>query len=155
MRLLTPHRRPGPGSAAGDHEGRPGTVVLPMATTDALTRRLEHLEASSGAIRLAPALTIDVDIELEPLRVENHVEVVVLTVTDEDPRGLTTLRPLRRRHPGLGMVVVGHGTEWFEEAFDLGADAWVDHAADDATLLAAIHRSRGSAGYRFPPSETS
>jgi DNA-binding NarL/FixJ family response regulator len=155
MRLLTHHRRPGPGSAAGGHDGRPGPVVLPVATTVSLPRRLEQLQARSGAFHLAPALTISDETEVEPLRVDDHVEVVVITVADEDPRGVATLRPLRRLHPGLGVVVVGHGTEWFEEAFDLGADAWVDHSADDDTLLAAIHRSRGCAGYRFPPSETS
>jgi hypothetical protein len=153
MRLLTHTRRPVPGSTAGGQDGRPGPVVLPVAATTSLPRRLEQLQARSGAFHLAPALPITA--EVEPLQVDDQVEVVVLPVADGDSRALATLRSLRRLHPGLGMVVVGHGTECFEEAFDLGADAWVDHSADDDTLIAAIHRSRGSATYSFPTPRSS
>jgi DNA-binding NarL/FixJ family response regulator len=67
----------------------------------------------------------------------SETDVVVVTVSD-GVRSLAALRDLRRMHPAWRLVVVASDIAWFEEAFELGADAWVDRAADDRTLELAI-----------------
>jgi DNA-binding NarL/FixJ family response regulator len=147
MRLLH-HRRPRSGPGPTPHEGGRPPTILPMSATASLPRRLERLRDRTGALELVDHEPLIID--PAPVRMHAHVEVAVIAAADDDPRGVAMVRSLRRAHPGLGLVVVGEGTDWFEDAFDVGADAWVDHKADDDTLLEAIHRSRGSASYRLP-----
>jgi hypothetical protein len=148
MRLLPHHRRSRDGARPASRGDGPTLTIMPLSATGSLPRRLERLRDRTGTLDLVDPAPLATD--PAPPRVDDHVEVAVVTAVDDDPRGLATVRALRRAYPGLGLVVVGEGTDWFEDAFDVGADAWVDHAADDTTLLEAIHRSRGSASYRFP-----
>jgi hypothetical protein len=151
MRLLPHHRRLRRGAAPGGRDGGRTPTIMPLSATASLPRRLERLRDRAGTFDLArPA-----PLEAEPPQLDEDVEVAVITATDDDPRGVAMVRALRRAYPGLGLVVVGEGTDWFEHAFDVGADAWVDHHADDDTLLEAIYRSRGSASYRFPGASNS
>jgi DNA-binding NarL/FixJ family response regulator len=71
----------------------------------------------------------------------SETDVVVVSVTD-GARSLAALRELRRSNPGWRVVVVAPDTTWFEEAFELGADAWVDRSADDRTVELALVGAR-------------
>jgi hypothetical protein len=65
-------------------------------------------------------------------------EVLVVTLGEEDGHRVADLRRAHRADPGLRTVVIGEGTTWFDAAFGAGVDAWIDHTADDATVLVAL-----------------
>jgi DNA-binding NarL/FixJ family response regulator len=71
----------------------------------------------------------------------SETDVVIVSLTD-GARSLAALRELRRANPGWRVVVVAPDTAWFEEAFELGADAWVDREADDRTIELAVTGAR-------------
>jgi hypothetical protein len=147
VRLLTHHRRPhSRWTGAGREDAGPVPTVLPVESGARLARRLGELRARAGTFDLAPAAGFAVDGDVPGI--SQGVEVAAITVTDDDARGVATVRTLRRAHDGLRLVVVGHGIDWFEDAFDFGADAWVDHTADDETLLSAIHGPRRRGAHR-------
>ena len=45
---------------------------------------------------------------------------------------------LARRHPRVRIVAVGASLDGFDDAFEVGADVWVDKQADDHALRVAI-----------------
>jgi hypothetical protein len=65
-------------------------------------------------------------------------EVVVVTLGEADGHRVAELRRAHRVAPGRRTVVIGEGTTWFDAAFAAGVDAWIDHTADDATVLTAL-----------------
>jgi ActR/RegA family two-component response regulator len=142
MRLL-PTRRPAAPMTGPDERvpRRPLAVVAIDADAD-LDARLRTLARSTGAIELIASVETDPWGELPPLPI--HTDVVVLELAGV--RGLATLRELRRANHAWRTVVVAASTSHFDEAFGLGADAWIDRVADDRTIeLAITGRRPGSA----------
>lgn len=68
----------------------------------------------------------------------SDADVLVVTLGDEDGHRVADLRRRHRAAPTRRTVVIGEGTTWFDAAFGAGVDAWIDHTADDATVLVAI-----------------
>ena len=134
MRLPHHHRRHAPAHDVLGATTSPTRRVALVGTPVALRDRLGALAARSPGV----TLTAHVETPDELARLPVDVDVALVAVADDDPAGALGVRQVRRALPGAHLVVAGAGTEWFEDAFDLGADAWIDHAADDATLLAAI-----------------
>jgi hypothetical protein len=99
--------------------------------------RLQALAAATGAFEVA--------------RDTGRAEVAVVTLGDGDGDVVARLRREHRAEPGLRTVVVGRGTTWFDAAFGAGVDVWIDHTADDGTVLAAIVGPPRRRGEEFGP----
>jgi DNA-binding NarL/FixJ family response regulator len=101
--------------------------------------RVRTLASAGALIEVVTEVTPDPWGAVTALPAET--DVVVLTVTD-GARSLAALRELRRANPAWRVVVIASSTRWFEEAFELGADAWVDRSADDRTIELALTGAR-------------
>jgi DNA-binding NarL/FixJ family response regulator len=101
--------------------------------------RVRKLASKVTTFELVEVLQPDAWGQVEELPSETDVVVVSLT---DGARSLAALRELRRSNPGWRLVVVAPDTAWFEEAFELGADAWVDQEADDRTIELAVTGAR-------------
>jgi DNA-binding NarL/FixJ family response regulator len=139
MRLRSAHvrsrRRPSPTAPSG---GR--TLAVALVDHPAVTEeRVRTLAACTPSFEVVAAGTSDRWGGVPPLPCET--DVVVLAV-DDGARSMAALRELRRTGPAWRLVVIADDTEWFEEAFELGADAWVGQAADDRTVELAITGER-------------
>jgi hypothetical protein len=116
-------------------------VIDPHGVT---ARRLERLAVDSGDLRItriAPAA--------EPghaPQVPSSVRTAVVDVA-EDLAQIASVRELHRLHPRLRIIAVGASLAGFDDAFDLGADVWIDREADDHALRVAV-TGRGGWGGR-------
>jgi hypothetical protein len=143
MRLLSHHRD----RYAGAEDVPPRAavavaVVDPVGTTLA---RLLQLAAARGAFFLAPTREAS---RGDAPSLPAGTDVVVVAVSDDDASGPMIVRHLHRHHRGIRIVAVGDGLHWFQDAFEFGADAWVDRGADDDTLLAALLGPRPAPSHR-------
>jgi hypothetical protein len=135
MRLRSLRR---PTRPSTDHEARVPRRPLAVAAVGVdplLEGRLERLSTTVGTLQLVAVVHPDLGGEVPPLPPETDATVVGLGHT---PTGLAALRELRRANHAWRTVVVAADTTWFDEAFSLGADAWIDATADDRTLELAI-----------------
>jgi hypothetical protein len=125
-------------SAGQARPPRPGTGARPrvdLARCDAPTRvRLQRLAAATEAFRVTDVA--------DPA--SDRAEVTVVTLGDDDGDLVGQLRREHRADPARRTVVIGRGTTWFDAAFGAGVDVWIDHTADDGTVLAAIVGPRSS-----------
>lgn len=98
--------------------------------------RLRRLSAASGAFAITDATAA--------AREQATVTVVTLTGDPSDGEVVAQLRREHRADPERRTVVIGRGTTWFDAAFGAGIDVWVDHSAEDDTVLSAIVGPRAS-----------
>jgi DNA-binding NarL/FixJ family response regulator len=139
MKLRPAHvrsrRRPTPSAPSGAR-----TVAVALVDHAAATEeRVRALAADTAGFEVVAAGSSDRWGGVPPLPAET--DVVVLALGD-GVRSLAALRELGRTGPAWRLVVIAEDTEWFEEAFELGADAWVGQAADDRTVELAITGER-------------
>lgn len=90
---------------------------------EATLLRLRGLATRSGAFEVVPADA-------------TGAELAAVSVCDAE--GVARLRELNRADPGLRLLAIGRGIEWFDAAFRAGADVWMDADADDRTVLATL-----------------
>jgi DNA-binding NarL/FixJ family response regulator len=120
----------------------PGGRTLAVALVDHAAdseARVRTLAAGVGSFEVVAAAVSDRWGGIPALPTETDAVVLAL---DDGARSLAALRELRRAGPAWRLVVIADDTEWFEEAFELGADAWVGQAADDRTVELAITGER-------------
>jgi DNA-binding NarL/FixJ family response regulator len=136
MRLRPLHARSRRASdeAFGDASARCLAVAV-VGDDDRLIDRIRRVAGTVGTFEVVAADEPDRWGTPPPLPDETDAIVVA---DGAEARNLAVLRELHRTNPAWRLVVLASGTEWFEEAFELGADAWVDHEADDRTLELAI-----------------
>jgi DNA-binding NarL/FixJ family response regulator len=138
MRLRPAHVRSRRPTSPAPAEGR--TVAVALVDHAAATEEhVQALAADTSCFEVVAVGSSDRWGGVPPLPIET--DVVVLAVGD-GVRSLAALRELRRMGPAWRLVVIADDTEWFEEAFELGADAWVGQAADDRTVELAITGER-------------
>jgi DNA-binding NarL/FixJ family response regulator len=130
--LLRPSR---PSSAHEPRVPRRPLAVAGVGVDPLLEGRLERLSRTAGTLQVVAVVHPDLGGDVPPLPAETDVTVVSLGLA---PTGLAALRELRRANHAWRTVVVAQDTTWFDEAFSLGADAWIDATADDRTLELAI-----------------
>lgn len=139
MRLRPAHtrsrERPGTAGTTGD---RSLAVVL-VGHDPPSEARVRTVASKVSSFELVEVLQPDAWGQVEELPSETDVVIVSLA---DGARSLATLRELRRANPGWRLVVVAPDTMWFDEAFELGTDAWVDREADDRTIELAITGAR-------------
>jgi DNA-binding NarL/FixJ family response regulator len=135
LRPLQPRHRRGVDAAAGNGRDRALAVAV-LGDDRALVERLARVADSAGTFEVA--IAADVDRWGTPPPLPSETDAIVLAGGGSEAHSLAALRELHRTNPGWRLVVVATDTSWFEEAFELGADAWVDRTADDRTLELAI-----------------
>jgi DNA-binding NarL/FixJ family response regulator len=135
LRPLQPrHRR---GVEAADERGRARALAVAVLGEDRhLAERLGRVAGTAGTFEVVA--TASVDRWGTPPPLPSETDAIVLASGGSETRSLAALRDLHRTNPGWRLVVVASDTSWFEEAFEVGADAWVDRTADDRTLELAI-----------------
>jgi DNA-binding NarL/FixJ family response regulator len=134
LRPLQPRHRRGVDAAA--EGGRARALAVAVVGDDGdLVARLGRVASTAGTFEVVAAAEPDRWGTPPPL--PSETDAIVLAGGPE-ARSLSALRELHRTNPGWRLVVVAADTSWFEEAFELGADAWVDRTADDRTLELAI-----------------
>jgi DNA-binding NarL/FixJ family response regulator len=136
MRLRPVHTRPRSGSISpaevGDDRALATVVVGPDPELEGRLRAVASRDHSFEVVA-----RVEPDVWGRVPELPDVTDVVVIALSD-DARGLAALRELRRANPAWRLVVVARSTDRFEEAFELGADAWVDRAADDRTVELAV-----------------
>jgi DNA-binding NarL/FixJ family response regulator len=135
LRPLPPRHRRGMGIAAGNGRDRALAVAV-LGDDRHLVERLGRVAGSAGTF--AVVVSASVDRWGTPPPLPSETDAIVLASDGSEARSLAALRELHRTNPAWRLVVVATDTSWFEEAFELGADAWVDRTADDRTLELAI-----------------
>lgn len=100
-----------------------------------VTTRLQAIAQRTGTLRLTVLPPSGGDPDWPPAGV---AETVVVVLPAGEPVALIELEWLRRADPSRYVVAVGEVAELFDEAWAAGADAVIDPAADDETVLAAI-----------------
>jgi DNA-binding NarL/FixJ family response regulator len=144
LRLRPAHaRQPRPGTAGPgvDRDVRDPRVlaVAVVGSAGELEQRLRSVASTAGSFELVACAEPDPWGSVTPLPAATDVVVLGL---EAGARSLAALRELRRANPAWRLVVVASDTAWFEEAFELGADAWVDRTADDRTIELAVTGER-------------
>jgi DNA-binding NarL/FixJ family response regulator len=135
LRPLQPRHRRGVDAAA--EGGRARALAVAVVGDDGdLVARLGRVASTAGTFEVVAAA--DPDRWGTPPPLPSETDAIVLASGGSETRNLAALRELHRTNPGWRLVVVSSDTSWFEEAFELGADAWVDRTADDRTLELAI-----------------
>jgi DNA-binding NarL/FixJ family response regulator len=135
LRPLQPRHRRGVEPAAENGRARALAVAVLGEDRD-VVERLGRLAATARTFEVVAAATADRWGTPPPL--PSETDAIVLASGGSEARSLAALRELHRTNPGWRLVVVATDTSWFEEAFEVGADAWVDRTADDRTLELAI-----------------
>jgi DNA-binding NarL/FixJ family response regulator len=145
LRLRPAHaRQPRPGTAgppadSGAARDQRVLAVAVVGTAGDLEQRLRSVASTAGSFELVVCAEPDPWGSVAQLPAATDVVVLAL---EDGARSLAALRELRRANPAWRLVVVASSTAWFEEAFELGADAWVDRTADDRTIELAVTGER-------------
>jgi DNA-binding NarL/FixJ family response regulator len=156
LRPLQPRHRRGVEAAA--ERGRARALAVAVVGEDGdLVERLGRVASAAGTFEVVAAASADRWGTPPPL--PSETDAIVLASSGSEARSSAALRELHRSNPAWRLVVVATDTSWFEEAFEVGADAWVDRTADDRTLELAITgetflrdvRRRTSSGARQGP----
>ncbi|MFA9443733.1 hypothetical protein [Egicoccus sp. AB-alg6-2] len=98
----------------------------------------DRLARAAALAGVPAAIVTDPDVETSQLE---GIEVVVVPLPADTSleAGIGLIRRLGRTRPGLRVVAVGDtDSNAFSLAFDAGADAWVDHRAEPATIATAM-----------------
>jgi DNA-binding NarL/FixJ family response regulator len=139
MRLRPAHTRSRELTGTAESRSDRSLAVALVGHDPSSEARVRTVASTTSSFELVEILQPDAWGQVEEL--PNETDVVVVSLTD-GARSLATLRELRRSNPGWRLVVVAPDTAWFEEAFELGADAWVDQSADDRTIELAVTGAR-------------
>jgi hypothetical protein len=107
-------------------------VIDPHGVT---ARRLERIAVDSGDLRVTRVAPAAAPGDAPQVPASVHTAVVDVA---ENIAQIASVRELHRRHPRLWIVAVGASLAGFDEAFDVGADVWIDREADDQALRVAV-----------------
>jgi DNA-binding NarL/FixJ family response regulator len=135
VRLRLLHRSRRVPSEGGEDRRTRSFAAAVVGDDERVRDRVRRVAGEAGTFEVVAAASPDRWGTPPPLPDETDVIVVA---DRSEARTLAALRELHRTNPAWRLVVAAAGTDHFEEAFELGADAWVDRAADDRTLELAI-----------------
>jgi hypothetical protein len=134
LRHVPARSRRGP-DAAADRAPSRALAVAHVGDDGQLPQRIQRVGRAAGTFELVATAAPDRWGTPPPL--PSETDAIVLA-SDSEARSLSALRELHRTNPAWRLIVVASDVAWFEDAFELGADAWVDRTADDRTLELAI-----------------